>query len=150
MGFAYIFVRRNAAVLHAGHVGWGFQFANGHYFCGATENPRGLPMVLLGGDNGWWGREVQLEDDMLHEMRIRGFNQYKCQDIIKANPDNGYKTALLTKTWGYAALGNNCLDHTYAVLYAYGVKNLPLKQLHPAPNDWFDDWKGSNGVTYQL
>lgn len=150
MGLAFVFVRRNAAVLHAGHVGWGFQLANGQFFCGATENPRGYPLILMGGDNGWWGSQNPSEDDMLNEMRKRAFNQYKFQDMTNANPDVAYKAALLTKTWGYAAVGNNCLDHTYAVLYAYGVKNLPLKQLHPAPNDWFDDWNTASGATYQL
>ncbi len=34
--------------------------------------------------------------------------------------------------------GNNCADHTYDVLSAYGVTGLPLLQFVPKPNEWFD------------
>lgn len=149
MGLAFVFVRRNAAVLHAGHVGWGFQLANGDFFCGATENPSGNPIVIPGGNNGWWGKPCAQEDDMLNEMRARAYNQYKMENIPNSDPQAAYDAALQTEKWGYSALGNNCLDHTYAVLYAFGVKNLPLKQLHPAPNDWFDTFQ-SAGPTYEL
>lgn len=148
MGLAYVFVRRNAAILHAGHVGWGFQLEDGHFFCGATENPSGNALVLPGCNNGWWGKKVLSQEEMFTEMRARMYDEYKWFEVINANPVQAYKAALATSKWGYTVLGNNCLDHTYAVLFAYKVKNLPLKQFNVAPNDWYDKLAGSGGSCF--
>ena len=145
---AFVFVRRNAAVLHAGHVGWGFQLDDGLFFCGATENPVGNALVLPGGNNGWWGKKVQYQEEMFNEMKARCYDEYKWIEVKDGDSILAYKAALATAKWGYTVLGNNCLDHTYAVLFAYKVKNLPLKQFNIAPNDWYDKLVGGGGSCF--
>lgn len=148
MGLAFVFVRRKAAILHAGHVGWGFQLEDGYFFCGATENPSGNAFVLPGRNNGWWGKKVFSQEEMFEEMRKRQYDEYKWTEVTDADPVQAYKTALATGKWGYNVLGNNCLDHTFAVLFAYKVKNLPVKQVNVAPNDWYDKFKGEGGSCF--
>jgi hypothetical protein len=117
-------------------------------FCGATENPSGNALVLPGGHNGWWGKKVLSQEEMFEEMRARFFDEYKWMEVKDSDPDKAYQAALATAKWGYTVLGNNCLDHTYAILFAYKVKNLPLKQLTIAPNDWYDKVDGGGGSCY--
>jgi hypothetical protein len=144
-GFAYVFLRRNGAPLPpgcAGHVGWGFLTdTNDLCYFGATENLSGGPVVAPGADNGWWGNQGN-EDAMFAAMKIRGYDGYKKAVVHDCDSAAARATANATKLAGYFFIRNNCLDHAYHVLYAYGVQGLPWRQNHPSPNDWFALYNG--------
>lgn len=144
-GFAYIFLRKDGAPLvkgWAGHVGWGFSVGNhSRFYCGSTENASGSPVVLPGRDNGWWGEEYDLSG-MLQAMVNRNYDAYKVASVREPNSVAAVRIAKETKGRGYAGLTNNCLDHLWDVLAAYGVKDLPLAQLYPYPNQWFAMFNG--------
>lgn len=144
IGLAGVFLRRNGAPLPpgcAGHVGWAFQLANGLHFYGSTENPQGLPFINPGDDNGWWGMTGD-NQKIITDFEARHYDGYKICTVQIANPDAAMATALDKKQCGYGFLTDNCLDHAWDILSAYGVVGMPLKQLHPSPNDWFALFNG--------
>lgn len=57
-------------------------------------------------------------------------------------PSRARDVAVQTQGRGYNASGNNCLDHVWDSLDAYGVEGLPWKQTHPSPNDWVAAFNG--------
>jgi hypothetical protein len=144
-GYAYVFLRRDGAPLPpgcAGHTGWGFLLReDGTCRFGATENPSGKPFISPGGDNGGWEGEGD-QAAMLAAMRARNYDAYKVAGIRNFNPSAAEAAAKAVKSAGYRAVGSNCLDHTYQVLRAYGVEDLPWLQTHPSPNDWFALFNG--------
>lgn len=145
-GQAYIFLRKDGAPVpggFAGHVGWGFSLGpDGPFYAGSTENPSGMPVVLPGGDNGWWGAEFATEAAMIAAFATRQYDGYKWASVREPKPGVARAMADHQKAEGYTALKNNCLDHAYEVLQAYGVDDLPWLQTHPAPNDWFAAFNG--------
>lgn len=145
-GLAYVFLRKDGAALPvgwAGHVGWGFLLEdNQTFYCGSTENDGGNPLVPIGSDNGWWGSETADEQTMVSLMRLRNYDAYKMATVRNADPASARKTADGTKTYGYTLIANNCLNHLWYVLSNYGVRDLPLIQLYPYPNQWFAMFNG--------
>ena len=156
-GAVYIFVNPTQALLQ-GHIGWGYLDDDGTYVFGSTENPMkegaqgwwDAVYVPAGGDNGWWAARASTEQEMLDTMKSTGYTatgkvraayaEWKTTMVSERNPSRAWATAAATKGWGFTGVGNNCLDHTYAVLEAYNVNKsviMPWKQTHPAPNSWF-------------
>jgi hypothetical protein len=74
---------------------------------------------------------------MLEVFTRLQYDGYKLATIRHPLPEEAAKAAADCRGRGYAALTNDCLTHTLAVLDAYGMKGLPPRALHPAPNDWF-------------
>jgi hypothetical protein len=145
-GLAYVFLRKDGAAVvgfFAGHVGWGFQVGEDRFFCGSTENTSGAPFVAPGGDNGWWGQEASKEE-MFDLFRQLNYDAYKVGTVRNSKPEAAKSAAIASKGWGYKGLGNNCLDHVWRILDAYGDVGLPLAQTHPAPNDWFAVYNGEH------
>ncbi len=158
MGAAYIFVRwkNPVAGVDVGHVGWGFEM-DGQFCCGGTENVKGDLVIPPGKPNNAWLKVVNMEQDMLEEMRQDHFAQgnrydaYKCVSIQNPNIDGALSEARANKNKGFIGVGNNCLDHACSVLEKYGVPwhdhqgkpawGMPWKQTNPKPNDWFNAWK---------
>lgn len=168
MAFALVFLRRNNYVLghSVGHVGWGFELADGRFCCGATENVTG---AIAGSwpefDNNAWYRIVADFPAMLAEMQQNHFapdnryTEYKMLDLAglrPAHPEAALATAQRMPTLGYKFPGNTCLDHACKVLERYGLPfhelggspawGMPWLQTHPAPNDWFDAWPANGGL----
>ncbi len=144
-GFAYVFLRANGAPLPlgcAGHVGWGFLESSGRLYAGSIENESGRPIVMPGGDNGWWAAEFSSLDAMLDAVRQRQYTFYKVAPIPNCNPPAARTLADAAKNWGYCALGNNCLDNVVRVLHAYAEAGVPWDETHPSPNDWFAAFNG--------
>jgi hypothetical protein len=145
IGLAYVFLRPNGAPLpagDAGHVGWGFQMENGQLYAGSTENEGGRPIVLPGGDNGWWAGIFGVEADMIAAMVKRGYLCYKVAKVADCDPQKAQEVGDSCKSCGYEGLGNNCLDHVWRVLHAYNQPGLPWAQTHPTPNHWFSAYNG--------
>ncbi|HLO03493.1 MAG TPA: hypothetical protein VK191_10310 [Symbiobacteriaceae bacterium] len=145
-GRAYIFLRKDGAAIpggFAGHVGWGFSLgADGPFYAGSTENPSGMPVVLPGGDNGWWGAEFPSEAAMIEAFGARQYDGFKWATVREPNLGAARAVAEHQQVEGYTGLRNNCLDHAYKILRAYGVDDLPWLQNHPAPSDWFAAFNG--------
>ena len=148
-GFVYVFLRKDGAPLPtgcAGHVGWGFAVQNGpndlDAVCGSTENFKGEYHVPAGGDIGFWWKRFRTDIEMFKEMASRNYDGYKVATVRNCNPEAAIATARDTSMRGYDGIGNNCLDHAFAILEAYGVNDLPWKQTHPSPNDWFAQFNG--------
>lgn len=144
-GRAYVFIRKDGAPLPlgcAGHVAWGVELADGTFFCGSTENPGGAPIVLPGGENGWWGELFNSEAAACAAVRARNYDGYKVATVRDAQPEAARTVGEETRHRGYQAVGGNCLDHAWDVLKAYSVKDLPWAQTHPSPNDWFAVFNG--------
>jgi hypothetical protein len=151
-GLAYVFLRKDGAPLPpgcAGHVGWAFQLADDTFCAGATENLKGAPFVPPGHDNDAWVQVLATEAALVQHMTSLtlqghqlGYDAYKVTTVRDCNPDAAEQAGNAIVHWGYTALGNNCLDHVWKVLAAYGVKDLPWAQTHPSPNDWFGVFNG--------
>ncbi len=144
LGRALVFLRRDGAPLPpgcAGHVGWGFQDGAGIYHFGSTENDGGKPHVPALGDNGAWHDAGSLKDT-LAAMRSRRYDAYKFANFRSADPAAALAKIDEVESSGYLAIGNNCLDHAYRVLKAYGQPDLPWRVNHPSPNDWFALYNG--------
>ena len=143
-GYAGVYLRRNGAPLPpgcAGHVGWAFMLDDGSYYYGPTENQSGLPFVKPGDDNGWWGERGDT-NYMLQAFRARNYDAYKVCSVLNANPSNAEKTARYKAGCGYGFITDNCLDHVWDILSAYGIEGLPWRQNYPSPNDWVAQFNG--------
>jgi hypothetical protein len=144
-GWAYAYLRQDGAPLppgHSGHVGWGFQTEHGHFFAGSTENTSGAFFVPPGGDNGAWATDFSSEADMFEAFRKLNYDAGKRVVVRDVNAVAARGVALQNALAGYTGLGNNCLDHVWRVLSAYGDPGLPFMQNHPSPNDWFAVFNG--------
>ena len=147
-GKAFVFLRPWTP-LAMGHTGWGFQIGPNTYGFGATENTGEghflwiSPAIVAKGErNDWWGRTGTFMD-MKTEISKAQYTEYAALPIAYCSPKEAIKTALETRQLGYGLFTNNCLDHVYAIMKAYGVGNLPWMQTHPAPRAWFGalGWK---------
>lgn len=142
---AYVFLRKSGAPLPigcAGHVGWGITLADGTILAGATENTSGAPFVPPGGDNGHWDAVFASQADLQSFVGTGTdarppYDALKILGVRNANPERGAAVGRDTASWGYTAAGNNCADHVWRVMDAYGEVGLPLLQTHPSPNEWF-------------
>jgi hypothetical protein len=60
--------------------------AHNQFSFGSTENPAGLPAILLGHDAGFWTQHGPLQA-MLQAMKQRRYNAYKSLTLPDAMPD---------------------------------------------------------------
>jgi len=154
-GFAFIFIKPenvNFGFGAAGHIGWGFQLSDGTYYGGATENyAKGdfrTYWVNAGADNDFWAEKFDTEAQMYAKMKSLGYTQYKM--LLVNNPTilAAKKRTEEIQMKGFQGVSNNCLDHTFQVLEAYGIHwtKLPVRQVFPFPNKWFNEfYKDSHG-----
>ncbi len=144
-----------------GHVGWGFQLANGHFLYGskeaspmefATQIPNIPGVIHQGNPNGVFVKEAGF-DAMIRDIKAGGqangprflYHEYKLLTAPKPHPDRAAKMAVESKGWGYGLAGNNCMDDVYKIItcYADGDENfLPWPITHPFPNHFFHDIPG--------
>ncbi|MFF5210057.1 hypothetical protein [Streptosporangium sp. NPDC000396] len=111
--------------LSLGHVGWGYRAGDGVYVYGSTENPTAKFAIKAGADNGAWSGSGT-RDDMLREFRSGGhstnaYTTYKCGKVSSWDAGAAREAAQATMKLGYTLFTNNCMDHTYRVLSAYGA-----------------------------
>ncbi len=142
MGTAYVFRRKFGVPTPqhtlAGHVGWAFQLDHdAGIFCGSTENPDAHPFHAAGEDNGWWAKTVSSENELFDEMRHRTYDDFKSHTFALVRPDKAMFVANNCRLIGYSFTGNNCLDHTYEVLFHYGALDMPIPPEYGYPNAWF-------------
>jgi hypothetical protein len=137
----------------AGHVGWAFRAGDDqHWYYGATQGT-GSPLVLPGGDNNAWvetGSFDQVLTGFASEADFHPagyYTQYRCKNSTAANSTTANTDAAIAqakdaRNWGYALIGgNNCMNHTYKILKAYGT-DLPdpsqaILTVEWTPNVWF-------------
>lgn len=147
-GLVYVFLRKDGAPLPvgcAGHVAWGFAVQGQQDLdavAGATENYKGIADIPPGGDTGFWWTKFPADREMFQEMSRRNYDGYKVATVRDFNADAALSIARDTAGRGYNWFNNNCLNHVWDILKAYGVDDLPLTQFHPSPNDWFAQFNG--------
>ncbi|MEQ1933933.1 MAG: hypothetical protein ABL962_08655 [Fimbriimonadaceae bacterium] len=142
---AFVFLRKDGAPLPVGfmgHVGWAFQLEDGTYYGGATENSTGNLVVKPGDDNGWWGKAAGSLDVLVNLFRTLDYDCYKAVTVRSPNPSAAKTVADSTEHRGYIGLTNNCLDHVFDVLTAYGEPGLPFRFQYPSPRSWFAMFNG--------
>jgi hypothetical protein len=151
-GVAYVFIAPRMAVLQ-GHVGWGYMLDDGTYSFGATDAPGFNVTIRPGPDsNSPWRQTAVTEREMIdafknHYKDSDTYNEYKRTFVMRRSSLNAEDKQWAIRYRGYGLFGNNCLNHTYDVLEAYGVdKNrvMPWLQTRPAPNSWFRAFKFMN------
>ncbi len=138
-GRVCLFLRTNGAPVlfdRMGHVGWGYEIGPDSYRFGATENPSGARQVPPGGDIGWW-RDSGSFDQMLRTMQATNYDHYSCRTTDVADATAADAKALAVRDGGYLGIGNNCLDHTYDILTAYGARFATSRKTHLRPRDWY-------------
>jgi hypothetical protein len=130
----------------AGHIGWGFQLSDGSFYAGATENfAKGdwrTYWVNAGEDNDFWAERFTSERDMFSKMKTMGYSSYKLYNVKNPNILQAKLRSEEVMMKGFQGLSNNCLDHTYQVLEAYGLNwtQLPSRQVYMFPNKWFNEF----------
>ncbi len=148
-GVAYVFVNPNLAAMQ-GHIAWAYMLDDGTYAHGETMAPGGRLTIPAGRDTNSPRRDkAHTEREMLDYLRDTGYHytEYKRTFVMRRNARAAEAKAEEIRDWGYGLYGNNCLDHTYAVLEAYGVDKsrvMPWKEFRPAPNSWFRAFKHMN------
>ncbi|MFD1321151.1 hypothetical protein [Micromonospora sonneratiae] len=129
-----------------GHVAFAFQVSTtGLWLLGSGDNdsvtyPNGTFNDKPG--NGVWIMRSYTVDEVVRIFfEDRGYESMKCRDVTNAKPRAATEKVLNNRVW--TKTGNNCLDHTYRALEAYGVDwtfALPV-----TPKFWFDEvlaWEG--------
>lgn len=152
IGRAFIFIRWHGGTLingvDAGHVGWGFLNAidgsNETYYYGSTENPGGHPRIEPGHDNGFWSQygNGQSMYNTMRQVRNGGktppYDACRWITVDRPNPRAGYMSAEKTRNAGYLGVTNNCMDHVFQILTAYGVIDLLPPARDWFPNNWYN------------
>jgi hypothetical protein len=146
---AFVFNRPNSA-FQQGHVGWGYRVTcTGTFYFGAIEGNNNQPIIPAGQNNGFWWQSGT-ESQMMNAMRERSYTAYKTLNSAGNlfDPDPATQFASGSAARGYNVVGNNCADNTWDVLNAYGVPDLPLLQIHAAPNEWYDFLRDTSNVNW--
>jgi hypothetical protein len=159
-----------------GHIGWGFRVGQGdQWIYGATENPTAQGTIRVGDGHplgAWHGTGTAAQ--MLQAFQSHGaeYTGFKCASFTNSSavtaaenevhliedigiPANGGGANILYNIAGGYNLqpGWNCMDHTNAILSAYGAPNLPNPTLVLIPNGYFAAFPGVyaalNGQTWQ-
>ncbi|MEU5865329.1 hypothetical protein ABZ815_29465 [Nonomuraea sp. NPDC047529] len=104
-----------------GHVGWGFQVGRDEYVYGATENPTAQWKIDPGKDNGAWRGSGNLTTMREAFRKAEGYSQYKCAEVSAWKESAARAAVSAAENGGYLILANNCMDHTYKILTAYGA-----------------------------
>lgn len=122
-----------------GHVGWAFDWSPDLVSAGAVENHSGAfdtPAAHM----GFWSAFTQ---DPTHRMRELLYDDVKYVDIESADPVKAYRVVLWIKTQPFRAIHRNCLDDTYDVLRAFGVRGLDAPSRDLIPKEWFNRFRGT-------
>ena len=135
-------VIRHSAVLHAGHIGWGVEIAQGRYMFGAVED------MSSNGSKGW--SQEGTWDDMLAAFQHPGhtggrYDAIKCIEVAQPNPATAINvgSTMPERSKHYNVFTKNCLHATYAVIHAYGATHVPTPSwADMVPNKYYNDFKG--------
>lgn len=141
---AFVFARPSSprvGSIEFGHVGWGFQLDAKNYAVGAVENPAGS-MTSPPGKTGFWSRvtTTPLAPFALGPLGSdSGYDSYKEFEVVRPEVAAARAAMTAVEQSGYAVFGNNCMDATYAILQAFGLRNLPVPSEveNYAPAAWF-------------
>jgi hypothetical protein len=142
-GVAMIFQRAGSAS-GLGHVGWAYQKIDEVWICGATENPSGH-LGGTGDAKGFWALPYSPADVPAIFGRPRSlpagecapYNNYKVVKVELPNGPEAWSKACWCQDRPFEVPCRDCLDDTYDILTAYGVKSLPWPII-AEPNLWFD------------
>lgn len=140
-GVAYTFLAPNHAGW-MGHVAWGFVMDDGRYYAGSTD----------GGSNPWSfvlrTYTFNSQAEMLKRFKTYFSSPWDYTEYrFAVTPSRNVASAKnqVSQISSYFLGGNNCMDHTYKVLNAYGMRNMPWTQTNWAPRKWFADFPGTLG-----
>jgi hypothetical protein len=141
---AFVFARPSSARIAAqefGHVGWGFQLDENRYMIGAVENPAGLP-VSLPTHTGFWCKETTAPlnyDNFGTQNILLRCDLYRELSVTLPNIDKALACQQWVSEQPYRVFGQNCLDATFQILSAYGVRGLPDPSAmeNYLPINWF-------------
>jgi len=136
---AAVFVRRTGAS-GAGHVGWAFEYSDGTFNVGAVENTQGYPLDSPK-DMAFWAVKTS---QIVAPMKILNYDEFKVITIQQPNPDYAWQMVQSVGNHWYSFAKYNCMNSTYDVLRAFGVKDLPPPNLNWVPNAWFDKIVGDH------
>jgi hypothetical protein len=121
----------------AGHVGWGFELANGNWEYGANKGPINVPRNMF--SNTVWHPGSKTK--MLGWFKAEGgYTYYRCATVRNSNASAAEREVRIDQHLLYTILPpfEDCETQVYNVLNAYGVKFLPTYLLVPEPNSWFN------------
>jgi hypothetical protein len=135
-------VIRHSPVLHAGHIAWGVEIAQGRYVFGAVEDSSS------NGSAGW--SQEGTWDDMLAAFHHPGhtggrYDAIKCIEVAQPNPAAAINvgSTMPERSKHYNVVTKNCLHATYAVIHAYGATHVPAPNwADMIPNKYYSDFKG--------
>lgn len=122
-----------------GHVGWAFDWPPDLVSAGSVENHSGAfdtPAQRM----GFWSSFTQ---DPTHRMRELLYDDVKYVDIGDADPVKAYRVVLWIKTQPFRAIHRNCLDDTYDVMRAFGLRHLDPPSRALIPKEWFQRFPGT-------
>jgi hypothetical protein len=122
-----------------GHVGWAFDWSPQLVGAGAVENHSGAfdtPAARM----GFWSSFMP---DPTPRMRELLYDDVKYVDLYEARPVKAYRVVLWIRTQPFRAVHRNCLDDTYDVLRAYGVRHLDPPSRDLIPKEWFKRFPGT-------
>jgi hypothetical protein len=139
-----IVIRRSQSAFGMGHVGWAYQQSNGTWMCGATENPKSC-IGCSGEDKGFWSLPYAAADvpsifgtaRKLPAGMCPPYTDYKIVKAARPNTAEAWSRVCWCRKRPFEVPYRDCLDDTYDILTAFGVKSLP-PPIVAAPNLWFD------------
>jgi hypothetical protein len=136
LGEACVFYKQFSIVsIEIGHVGWSWQIGGTSiYVYGSTDGQEALH-ISKGQPNGYWEGQGSYES-MINVFKSKDYISYNCEKVENINVNAAYTKMAEIKANGYDVIGNNCLDHTIAILISYNAKGFPTELL---PKDWFSD-----------
>ncbi|CAB4492421.1 unnamed protein product [Rhizophagus irregularis] len=136
LGEACVFYKQFSLVsIEIGHIGWGLQISGtSTYVYGSTDGQETLH-IPKGQPNGYWKDQGSYES-MINVFKSKDYISYNCEKVENNNVNAAYIKMAEIKANGYDVIGNNCLDHTIAILISYNAKGFPTEFL---PKDWFSD-----------
>lgn len=140
----YLFLRPSGARYH-GHVGWGFDLADGGALVGGVEMPHqpfqlwknparmgfwalrvGDPLQTMSGPPHW--REWETRYDLVKRI-----------DVERPNEREAMRRLHRIRTRPWLLFGRNCMDDAHAILVEFGARHLPRPSLDWGPIRFFND-----------
>jgi hypothetical protein len=122
-----------------GHVAWAFDWSPHLVSVGAVENHSGAfdtPAARM----GFWNAFTPDPTPRMGELL---YDDVKYVDLDEVRPVKAYRVALWIKNQPFRAIHRNCLDDTYDVLRAYGVRHLDPPSRDLIPKEWFKRFPGT-------
>lgn len=137
-----------------GHVGWGYQHADGRWRIGAVEGVR----WRAGNHNGFWDARVDTLDHALqvfagmHAQRAEydAVKVLRVRDTVSPSPHFADEVVEWVRQEPYRVIDRNCMDSAYDILRAFaagyrgpggdlgGLGVLPKPEDRWLPNQWYD------------